>query len=180
MTQLRKLTIPLVVLAAAGLFLLGVSAALHPPAAANSAEEQQRVMALLLPGSTSFSREVYDGEDANITALFRGQNGYVVETTLQGYVDEMVLWVGVSDKGAVTGVTIRDMAETWGLGRSAMSDLRFLEQFLHTNGNATLGENIQALTGATVTSKEVVRAVNSAAAFVTGADISSGATEWGG
>jgi electron transport complex protein RnfG len=104
----------------------------------------------------------------------------VVETTLQGYVDELVLWVGVSDQGSVTGVTIRDMAETWRLCRNAMTDLRFLEQFLHTTGNAQLGDNIQALTGATVTSKEVLRGVNSAAAFVTGADVSSGATEWGG
>lgn len=39
---------------------------------------------------------------------------------------------------------------------------------------------IDAMSGATVTSKAVVRAVNSAAAFVTGADVSSSATEWGG
>ena len=45
---------------------------------------------------------------------------------------------------------------------------------------AAVGEGIDALTGATVTSKAVTRAVNSAAAFVTGADVSSGATEWEG
>jgi electron transport complex protein RnfG len=178
--KLRQLTIPLAVLTAAALLLLGTSASLNRPGATNRAWEHHRVMALLLPGSTVFSQEVYTGDDANITAVFRGQNGYVVETTLQGYVDELVLWVGVSDQGSVTGVTIRDMAETWGLGGSAVTDLRFLEQFLHTTGNAQLGENIQALTGATVTSKEVLRGVNSAAAFVTGADVSSGATEWGG
>ena len=180
MEKLRKMIIPLVVLTAAALLLLGASAALNRPAATNRAREHQRVMALLLPGSTTFSQEAYKGDDTNITAVFRGQNGYVVETTLQGYVDELVLWVGVSDQGSVTGVTIRDMAETWRLGRNAMTDLRFLEQFLHTTGNAQLGDNIQALTGATVTSKEVLRGVNSAAAFVTGADVSSGATEWGG
>ena len=36
------------------------------------------------------------------------------------------------------------------------------------------------ITGATVTSKAVVRCVNSAVAYVTGADIESGATSWGG
>ena len=36
------------------------------------------------------------------------------------------------------------------------------------------------LTGATVSSKAITRGVNSAVAFVTGADVSSGATEWGG
>ena len=49
-----------------------------------------------------------------------------------------------------------------------------------TTGEAAVGEGIDALTGATVTSKAVTRAVNSAAAFVTGADVSSGATEWEG
>jgi len=39
---------------------------------------------------------------------------------------------------------------------------------------------IDALTGATVTSKAIVRAVNSAVAYVTGADTVSAATSWGG
>ena len=44
----------------------------------------------------------------------------------------------------------------------------------------SIGENMDAITGATVTSRAVANAVNSASAFVTGADVSSGATEWGG
>ena len=43
-----------------------------------------------------------------------------------------------------------------------------------------LGENVDAISGATVTSKAIVRSVNSASAYVTGADISSSATTWGG
>jgi Na+-translocating ferredoxin:NAD+ oxidoreductase RnfG subunit len=43
-----------------------------------------------------------------------------------------------------------------------------------------VGTNVDAITGATVTSKAVVRSVNSAVAFVTGADTDSGATSWGG
>ena len=40
--------------------------------------------------------------------------------------------------------------------------------------------DVDALTGATVTSKAVVRCVNSAVAYVTGADTESAATSWGG
>ena len=40
--------------------------------------------------------------------------------------------------------------------------------------------DVDAITGATVTSKAIVRCVNSAVGYVTGADISSGATSWGG
>ena len=92
----------------------------------------------------------------------------------------MVLWVGVTNEGWVSGVTVRSHAETLGLGRRAQTDRDFLMQYLYTEGGAAVGEDIDALTGATVTSKAVTRAVNSAAAFVTGADVSSSATEWGG
>ena len=88
--------------------------------------------------------------------------------------------VGVSNDGTVTGLVVRQMDETWGLGRRALTDHEFLAQFLNTSGEAQVGSNVDALTGATVTSKAVARCVNSAVAFVTGADVSSGATSWGG
>ena len=56
----------------------------------------------------------------------------------------------------------------------------FLTQLLLDKETLTVGENVDGVTGATVTSKGVVKAVNSAKAFVTGADVSSSATEWGG
>ena len=58
--------------------------------------------------------------------------------------------------------------------------MNFLAQFLLTGGDAEVGSNVDALTGATVSSKAVTKAVNSAVAYVTGADTSSSATEWGG
>ena len=88
--------------------------------------------------------------------------------------------MGVDDGGTVTGVVVRDLQETFGLGRRAMVDVPFLTQLLFDYDTLTVGENVDALTGATVTSKALVRAVNAAKAFVTGADISSGATTWGG
>ena len=51
-----------------------------------------------------------------------------------------------------------------------------------TDAAADSGESVEvdAISGATVTSKAVIRCVNSAIAYVTGADASSGATSWGG
>ena len=80
---------------------------------------------------------------------------------------------------AVRRLVVRQMEETFGLGGRAASDTGFLAQFLGTAGDAAVGENVDALTGATVTSKAITKGINSAAAFVTGADVSSGATEWG-
>ena len=52
--------------------------------------------------------------------------------------------------------------------------------FLRTEGDAEVGTNVDAITGATVTSKAVARCVNSAVGYVTGADAVSAATTWGG
>ena len=88
--------------------------------------------------------------------------------------------IGVSTDGYVTGLQVRKMEETFGLGAEALTDWQFLAQFLRTEGDAEVGTNVDAITGATVTSKAIARSVNSAVAFVTGADVSSGATSWGG
>ena len=104
----------------------------------------------------------------------------MVLTQTRGYAGDIVMLVGVSNDGKVTGLQVRQMSETWGLGYEAMTDADFLKQFLNTQGDAQIGENVDAITGATVTSKAVARSVNSAVAFVTGADADSGATSWGG
>ena len=65
------------------------------------------------------------------------------------------------------------------MGANALTDWQFLAQFLDTEGDAEVGTNVDAITGATVTSKAITRSVNSAVAFVTGADVGSGATSWG-
>jgi electron transport complex protein RnfG len=75
---------------------------------------------------------------------------------------------------------VREIHETAGLGRTALVDYDFLVQFLKTEGDAEVGTNVDAISGATVTSKAVTRCVNSAVAYVTGADVDSGATSWGG
>jgi electron transport complex protein RnfG len=95
---------------------------------------------------------------------------------VQGYVDEIVMLVGVSNEGTVTGLVIRDMHETPGVGTKALKDWEFLAQFLKSEGDAQIGTNVDGISGATVTSKAVAKSVNSAVAFVTGADADSGAT----
>lgn len=171
---------PVLALVLACGILLGLSAALRPTAEAKQKAHDDMVMGYLLMDSDTFTKEDYSGEDAVITAVYKGETGYVVETTVDGYADEIVLWIGVKNDGYVTGITVRDLDETYGLGRKTASDREFLLQYLRNPGDAAVGENIDAVTGATVSSRAVAKAVNSAVGFVTGADVSSGATEWGG
>lgn len=190
----------IVTILAVSVILFGTSFAMLETEIANVQEYHLQTMRTLLPGSENFTVIPYSGEDANITYIHRGETGYFIETVTRGYVDEISVFVGVSNDGRVTGILVEDTHETPGLGNKALTDHVFLSQFLNKSGSFTVdtgaedafsgatgtaeetGEEIRvdAITGATVTSKAVVRCVNSAVAFVTGADAVSSATTWGG
>lgn len=177
---MRKIWIPILSLVVSALMLLGLYNGLQGVRQANIEAELQSKMQTLLPGSTTFTAEEYTGEDANIVCVWKGETGYVIGTSTAGYAGPIHMLIGVSNDGYVTGLQVRDMEETFGLGAQALSDWEFLAQFLRTEGDATVGTNIDAITGATVTSKAIARSVNSAVGFVTGSDADSGATSWGG
>lgn len=190
----------IVTILAAAVVLLCVSYATMNTAVENYNAHHTQLMQTLLPGSTAFTVVPYDGEDAAIRSVHRGENGYIIETVTQGYADEITMFVGVSNDGHVTGLVVWEAHETPGLGSKILTDHVFLSQFLNktgsfevvthgadafsgaTGGAATEGESVQVdgISGATVSSKAVVRCVNSAIAYVTGADAVSAATSWGG
>lgn len=160
--------------------LLAASVGLSDLRTANEQAERIADMRTLLPGSDHFSEETYGGADPTIRSVYRAENGFVIETATPGYVGEIVMLVGVNNDGHVTGLKICDLSETPGLGRRALRDRDFLAQLLNTSGNAELNVHLDGISGATVTSKAIVRSVNAAAAVVSGVDVSSGATTWGG
>lgn len=178
--SLRQIWRPILALVLASALLFGLSAALRGVEASNAQKERDFVLSWLLTDSESFEQISYTGEEPAITAVYQGETGCVVEVTTDGYADAIVLWVGVKNDGTVTGLTVRDMAETHTLGREALFNAGYLLQYLRTDGNAAVGQNIDTLTGATVTAKAITWGVNAAVAYVTGEDITSGATTWGG
>ena len=195
---MKKLIVTVLAIA---VILLGVTFALNGVANANAQAEHLKTMQTLLPGSETFTLESYSGEDANIRSVHKAENGFVIETVTYGYAGDITMLIGVNNDGHVTGLVVRELSETYGLGANALTDVEFLAQFLNGSGEfavATHGADVfsgasgtaaessgettevDALTGATVTSKAIVRAINSAIAYVTGADVTSSATTWGG
>ena len=196
----KTVLMPLVTLLVAAILLLAAYNISLPARENRIREELTTKMQTILPGSTVFAQEEYTGEDANIRAVYKGETGYVVNTVTYGYAGNITMLIGVSNEGKVTGLQVRDMQETYGLGAKALTDWEFLAQFLNTTGNvaiATSGADafssatqkvegaaaeevyVDGLTGATVTSKAIARSVNSAVGFVTGADAVTEATKWG-
>ena len=195
----KSLLIPVLAIVVAACLLFSLTAALEKTAAKNVDSVMKVTMEAMLPGSTTFVEEPYTGEDANIVTAWKGETGFVVETKTYGYADEITMLIGVSNEGKVVGLCVKDMHETFGLGFHGLTDWEFLAQFLNTAGDVAIGTSgvdafsgatgtettgtetyVDGITGATVTSKAIARSVNSAVAYVTGADVDTSATSWGG
>ncbi len=88
--------------------------------------------------------------------------GYAVEQSPPGYGGPISMIVGVSLEGKVTGVSIVKHSETPGFGTRALSEPWFLEQFADKDASLALGNGVDALSGATVTSRAVTEGVKSA------------------
>lgn len=194
----KEYTIPALTLVLCVIVVLAAALGLNGFANERAAQTHQKMMETLLPGSTQFTAEPYSGEDSNIVSVHKGETGYVIETTTYGYVSDITMLIGVANDGKITGLVVADAHETPGLGNNALTDTDFLAQFLNKSGEFSVKTNgadafsgatgevsadameVDALTGATVTSKAVIRCVNSAIGYVTGADVVSSATSWGG
>ena len=93
--------------------------------------------------------------------------GYVIESTSrEGYGGNIVLYVGVRMDGTLNNVSILEIAETPGLGMLAGDVLvpqfsqKQVETFTFTKTGSQSDSEIDAISGATVTTKAVTNAVN--------------------
>lgn len=119
--------------------------------------------------------EIMPGKSSIITAAFKGissgkTSGFVFNVSPKGYGGPIDITVGITADGTVTGVKLGDNKETPGLGTKA-AEAPFLNQYAGKN----IGESftlvkkpprdnqIQAISGATISSRAVNNAVQAAA-----------------
>ncbi len=93
--------------------------------------------------------------------------GYVVESTSsKGYGGNITLYVGVTSDGMLNDISILEIKETPGLGMNAGKVLKpqfhnkYAEEFTYTKNGSQSDSEIDAISGATVTTGAVVNAVN--------------------
>lgn len=144
-----------------------------PKIDALAVETQEAAKKEVLSSAASFSEEkqvekggvsytYYDGLASDGSVM-----GYVFLTSAKGYGGDISVMVGVLGDGTVAGVNILSINETAGLGMNAKNQ-SFLDQFLGKSGEIGVAKNnpsdteIQALTGATITSSAMATAVNTA------------------
>ncbi len=126
-----------------------------------------------IPGS-ALAREL-DDMGVEIGTVYEAQNsmgellGYVVQsTTTEGYAGDIVLYVGITLDGKLNDVSILEIGETPGLGMQAEKVLvpqfheKQVEQFTYTKTGSNYDSEIDAISGATITTRAVTNAVNGA------------------
>ena len=167
----------------------GVNAITEDKIAAINWEKTVQAMKAVVadPDNTEFSEAVENTAEMSEAAaaaggtldsvyevLVGGENaGYAIKVVASGSQGNIEMMVGVDGEGTVTGVSIVDNAETAGSGSKVMandalaSGVGVLDQFQGksaADGVLTVGTNVDAITGATVSTKGVTAGVNTALA----------------
>lgn len=123
-------------------------------------------------------KEAYKGLNGTETA------GYVFLLANKGYGGDIAITVGIDRQGKVAGVKIGEHKETPGLGTKA-SEKPFLSQLIDitpkeplvvVKGGKAKPEQIDAISGATITSRAVVGAVQAAIDMAAQLSVKEGAS----
>lgn len=166
----------------AGLILGLVYAVTKDPIAQQELKKATEARQAVLPDAQEFKEIALSGIDYDhdkfsaITEVYEGvangqPAGYTYSIVTKGYKAGLKLTIGIGADGKVAGVQITGHDETPGLGAKAV-DSEFTDQFKEADGPIVVAKSptgavneIQALTGATITSKGVANAVNLAREF---------------
>ena len=146
--------------------LAGVNSITAPAIAQLRAEKTQQAIEAVLPGG---GEEVEFPATALVSKVYASETGYAVEVTPGGFDNTITMMVGVDKEGNVLGIDIISHTETAGLGAVAdaatPAGVAFREQYKGMSGSVSVskdGGEVEAITGATITSRAVCAGVNAA------------------
>ena len=146
--------------------LAGVNSITAPAIAQLRAEKIQQAIEAVLPGG---GEEVEFPATALVSKVYASETGYAVEVTPGGFDNTITMMVGVDKEGNVLGIDIISHTETAGLGAVAdaatPAGVAFREQFKGMSSSVSVskdGGEVEAITGATITSRAVCAGVNAA------------------
>jgi Na+-translocating ferredoxin:NAD+ oxidoreductase subunit G len=165
--KLPPFVILTVITLCAALLLALTNAVTLGPIAEASAKAADEARRAVLADADAFEELTHDG---TVDSLYRGLKngetvGYTATVTVTGYGGPIEVTVGVDQGGTLTGLNVggTKFAETAGLGAKA-KEPAFTEQFVGKQTPVTLKQDVDAISGATITSTAVTKGVNTAAA----------------
>lgn len=157
------------------------------PIAQQEAKAKEEAYKAVFADADSFEA-VMSGEDGNLEA-YLDENGYGAQnidevmvakdssgneigyaftvTTTEGYGGDIQFAMGILDDGTLNGISILSIGETAGLGMRANTDDfknqfkdKNVEKFTYTKTGAVSDDEIDALSGATITTNAMTNGVN--------------------
>ena len=170
-----------------GIAIIGIYESTLPTITANKARELREAVFKVLPGVSQMQALVYrDGElvvvevpDKDEPVIYGGYNeqsdfvGYAMPAAGPGFQDTIAILYGYRPgEKIVVGMEVLESRETPGLGDKIYKDAEFVggfsalsvepEIFAVKKGTKNQPNEIDAITGATISSKAVVRIINEA------------------
>ena len=168
-----------------GIAIIGIYETTLPTITANKARELQAAVFKVLPGVSQMQQVVYrDGQlivavdkDADEQAIYGGYDeqgrfiGWAIPGAGAGFQDTIGLLYGYSPRDRqVRGMEILESRETPGLGDKIYKDMAFVGNFAQLSidpeivvvkkNTRSQPNEVDAITGATISSKAVVRIIN--------------------
>lgn len=164
-----------------GLAIVGIYQATFTTIAANKAKALHAAIFNVLPGVKRIQGVAWrdghlvtaKGSDLSVYAGYDAKGrfvGYAVQGAGPGFQDTIDLLYGYEpSRHEIVGMQVLDSRETPGLGDKITKDQKFLVQFTHLSvvpqvvlrkGDASKPNEIDGITGATISSRAVVRIIN--------------------
>ena len=169
MYVVRLAGILLLITAIVALALACVNKVTAPIIAQLNEQKTQQAIAAVLPGG--YDEEIADYADATglVSKVYKGANGYALEVKPSGFDNTITMMVGVDFDGKILGISVVSHTETAGLGAVAAAKTSageaFRNQFVGQSGSVLVskdGGTMDAITGATITSRAICVGINAA------------------
>lgn len=128
--------------------------------------------------SASSSKPITGEFDSSVSTVYEVKQGdsvigHCVSLGSSGFGGSINMMVGIDTNGTVAGIKIITHSETPGLG-SRVDNAEYLAKYTGKSGTLVIKQDIDAISGATVSSKAVLNGVNTALSAVSGINTEGG------
>ena len=167
----------LAITAVVALALAGINSVTAPKIDQLTAQKTQDAIKVVLLGADApadaaleYTEIAFTDETGWVSVVYESAEGYAVQVKpTTGFDGEITMMVGIDLEGNVMGISIISHTETAGLGAVAADTTpkgeAFRDQFVGMNGELKVtkdGGSVEAITGATITSRAICDGINAA------------------
>lgn len=168
----RTVVVLLLVTGVVAIALAAVNSITKDKIAAIKAEKTAAALEAVLPdGKAAHPVAGFADDTGIVNTVYESETGYAVEVAPAGFGGAVTMMVGVDHDGKVLGISVISHTETAGLGATAAEKTAkgeaFRDQFVGMEGTLAVkkdGGSVEAISGATITSRAVTEGVNAAIA----------------